>query len=235
VFANGSCAAIGCGGRTGDLFAQDAGVPAGGSGEFASGGYAPAGGGGATSSSGGHVGSGGRVGTGGTLGMGEPCSGVLCPEIDCRPNGHATVLPGQCCPVCMMSDPCAGVPCGVISCPPGSTATTSPGQCCPSCTPIADAGVSTCDRAGFTLYVGKQVAALDALSCAIESDCTIVSLSSACEFDCGTAMNAKSARAVFGAAEVFASTACAGCPPTVGGSCTPAHASCVQGECTLIE
>jgi hypothetical protein len=133
-----------------------------------------------------------------------------------------------------MSDPCAGVRCGAPACPLGTTFTTLPGECCPSCTPIADASIGTCDRAGYAQYLGKQITALDALSCRVESDCTIVSLSSACQFDCGTAVSAKSAVALYGAAEKLASTACIGCPWISGGNCPSAHSSCVDGACTLI-
>jgi hypothetical protein len=100
--------------------------------------------------------------------------------------------------------------------------------------PIADASAGVCDRAAYAQYVSKQFAALDALSCSVESDCSIVSLSSACQFDCGTAVSVKSAKAVYVAVEQFASTACVGCPWSSGGSCIPAHSSCVDGECTLI-
>ena len=148
------------------------------------------------------------------------------------PLGVAMTLPGQCCPVCVVSDPCAGVRCDKMTCPSGTSLTTFPGKCCPVCTPnIVDASPGPCDQTGFAAYLQKQIVGLDARSCMVDGDCTTLPMVDACRSGCGTAVNTKSIMSIYAAVQQFASTYCTGCAPTPG-TCGTGHPSCVNGQCT---
>ncbi len=160
------------------------------------------------------------------------CGGE-CVTMRCGPGAVATTLPGQCCPVCVMSDPCAGVKCGNTSCPAGTAPVTLPGTCCPKCTPIVvDASPGPCNPAGFSAYLDKQIAATDALSCTVDSDCAVAQLTATCGAGCPTVVNAKFVMLFDSGAQEFASMYCTGCSPGI--SCAPRRPSCMNGQCTGI-
>jgi hypothetical protein len=251
---------FGCGGRTADFGTalDDGGL----GGTGAVGGTIGAGGGSAGytgygGSLGGYVGAGGapplcegepvcapvqcgpgqqEVTHGGCCPFCEPCPPVPCPLLDCGPGGQITTEPGQCCPVCALVDPCAGVRCGLPMCPPGSTIVSVPGQCCPVCAaPAVDASLGSCDQNGYAELVQKEILSLDALSCMIDPECTVITLVNSCELNCGRAVNVRSSSSLYNAAQQFANANCTDCPPTGGPTCPAAFVTkCVSGQCQLV-
>jgi hypothetical protein len=166
----------------------------------------------------------------------QPCPPLPCPPPNCGPGGQITTEPGQCCSVCTKVDPCAGVRCGLPMCPPGSTLVSLPGECCPSCTATAvDASLGSCNQNGYAQLVQKEILSLDALSCMIDSECTVVTLVNSCELNCGRAVNVNASATLYDAAQKFAILSCSGCPPTAGGTCPGAFITkCVNGQCQLV-
>jgi hypothetical protein len=79
-----------------------------------------------------------------------------------------------------------------------------------------------------------EIAAVDALSCTNDTDCTIIPLNNACSSDCGTAVSVTTGKELYVALQQFGSAACAGCPTTGGGGCAPRTARCMNGKCTAV-
>ncbi len=134
-----------------------------------------------------------------------------------------------------MSNPCDGVTCPTVFCADGFEPTIAPGACCAQCEPVApiDASAGPCDQMGFATFLDKQITSLDARSCSVDADCTIMALDTNCQSDCGTILNTKSVMAIYSAARQFASMNCTGCV-IAGGGCNATLPRCVNGQCAGI-
>jgi hypothetical protein len=187
--------------------------------------------------SGGSPGSGGSKSSGGTsssAGSGglPDCSTVRCVAPTC-PGGQVAVKPpGECCASCPGDPNCANVVCDDVRCEAGYHAETPAGECCLACVPDVSCEAG---KMGWQALYDTLTTELDALSCTVNEDCTVVSLGSLCRLDCGTAVNVSSAETLGAELNGYGAENCASCPQS--GAMCPAvilTAVCTDGVCEIL-
>jgi len=187
-----------------------------------------------------------RQGRGGSaLGDGGPdaaraagdgaCAQAKCDPLECGSGLLAIPLTGECCPTVCVPDDCSTVDCPPVECPSGTRSVVPNGRCCAECTTTtAPASSGTCAQGqqGYASFLSTLLASPSISSCAVDSDCRLVTLANACGPGCGTSASVRGAASLSSSANAYAAAHCAACPPAE--PCPPVEQFpvCSGGVCT---
>lgn len=165
------------------------------------------------------------------------CSATSCkPDATCRPDEHAVFVADACCPVCVPNDSKCGrdeAPCATLECPSGYRPVTSQTpDCCAACE--VDPNHCADEAQAYSVFLAGELSSQKAQACAVDSDCTVAMLKSACKGDCGTPITKSAQASMEAAVAEYGAKHCANCPPARA-TCPAVSlvAKCESQKCVL--